>query len=220
MGCIWRHTYIPGLMCLDLHAHTPWQTMSTFLFEESGSNCHHVPSLFPPPPCTTPHLPPHLPTPHPPPPHSPVSGHGVPQQLISSSLQALQSFFALPAPTKAALQHNLHAKGYMSWGQQTLDLGVQTCGDTKETWAVMGEAGGGMWWGFVEWEGELVPQWHWQYSRCQVSVAGICAAGGGGFWGGARGASQPDCLLHSCSDRTPPEYNVYNNPDIMPWRYG
>jgi hypothetical protein len=37
------------------------------------------------------------------------------------------------------IQHNQHAKGYMPWGEQTLDYSVQTKGDTKETWAVMGE---------------------------------------------------------------------------------
>lgn len=68
-----------------------------------------------------------------------VTGHGVPQPAISRALDALTQFFALPPASKQALAHNSHAKGYMAWGQQTLDLAGQSCGDTKETWAVMGE---------------------------------------------------------------------------------
>jgi hypothetical protein len=74
-----------------------------------------------------------------------VSGHGVPQPVINSALQAMQQLFALPHASKAAMAHNSHAKGYMPWGQQTLDLAAQRCGDTKETWAVMGETSGWSW---------------------------------------------------------------------------
>lgn len=72
------------------------------------------------------------------PPLCTVSGHGVPQELVSGALTALQQLFALPADTKASMHHNAHAKGYMPWGQQTLDIRAQKTGDTKETFAVMG----------------------------------------------------------------------------------
>lgn len=85
---------------------------------------------------------------------STVCGHGVPQPAITAALEALRQFFDLPPASKQALAHNSHAKGYMSWGQQTLDLAVQSCGDTKETWAVMGEAERQcVLWGESVWEG-------------------------------------------------------------------
>lgn len=63
----------------------------------------------------------------------------MPGTLLASVFTEFKRFFQLPAAGKLAILHDKHAKGYQPFGQQTLDYAAQKCGDTKETWAAMGE---------------------------------------------------------------------------------
>lgn len=67
-----------------------------------------------------------------------VQGHGITDTLLATAFDHFKQFFALPEADKRAILHDKHAKGYQPFGQQTLDYGTQKQGDTKETWAAMG----------------------------------------------------------------------------------
>eukprot|EP00878_Enallax_costatus_P028971 GHUV01031341.1.p1 GENE.GHUV01031341.1~~GHUV01031341.1.p1 ORF type:complete len:140 (+),score=5.71 GHUV01031341.1:259-678(+) len=67
-----------------------------------------------------------------------VQGHGVPNNLLATVLSLFKQFFALPDSDKRVILHDKYAKGYQPFGEQILDYGAQKQGDTKETWALMG----------------------------------------------------------------------------------
>ena len=70
-----------------------------------------------------------------------VVNHGVPSELISDVFQSSASFFALPHDEKAECKVNQWSRGWTPLGEETLDPGVQSTGDTKEGFYIGREVG-------------------------------------------------------------------------------